>query len=116
MIVNILGTDYEIITIEPTESLIRDGFTGFCDKFAHKIEIVNLKNHPEWNDMHEEILQAATQETLRHEIIHAFFYESGLKDSANEFCGAWCTNEEMIDWFAIQGTKIAKAWADAGCL
>jgi len=30
--------------------------------------------------------------------------------------GAWARNEEMIDWFALQGPKILKAWQEAGAL
>lgn len=38
--------------------------------------------------------------TIRHELIHAFLYESGLHGSA------WSDNEDMIDWFANQMPKI----------
>ena len=56
------------------------------------------------------------KETLRHEIIHAFFNESGLQDSANKFDGAWSKNEEMIDWFAIQPPKIFKLFKELDIL
>lgn len=52
------------------------------------------------------------KEVLRHEIAHAFFYESGLWDSSNGTT-AWATNEEMIDWIAIQGLKLYTAWEEA---
>ena len=38
--------------------------------------------------------------TLRHEIIHAFLFESGLQTCAFTIEGPWAENEEMIDWFA----------------
>lgn len=40
---------------------------------------------------------------LRHELIHAFLFETGLG-----FCSEWATNEEMVDWFARNWTKINK--------
>lgn len=54
--------------------------------------------------------------SLRHEIVHAFLYESGL--DCNTFMTGgkpWAKNEEMVDWFAIQGPKIVKAWKDMNC-
>jgi hypothetical protein len=55
-------------------------------------------------------------ETLRHEIVHAFFNESGLRESTNHFEGAWCKNEELVDWIAIQFPKIHKVYAELGIL
>lgn len=52
---------------------------------------------------------------LRHEIIHAFLYESGLNENS-EPCEAWGTNEEMVEWLAVQGPKIYQAWKEADAL
>ena len=46
----------------------------------------------------------------RHELIHAFLYESGL-----DAC-SWANNEEMVDWIAIQFPKLFKAFQEVGCL
>ncbi len=56
------------------------------------------------------------RECLRHEIIHAFLYQSGLDGSALAPRQAWATNEEMVDWFAIQHEKIHAAFLQAGAL
>ena len=53
--------------------------------------------------------------TLRHEIVHAFLGESGLSANSNE-TDAWARNEEMVDWIAIQGPKIWKAWKEVGAV
>ena len=42
---------------------------------------------------------------LRHELIHAFLFESGLDQNSN-LCESWAINEEMVDWMAIQMPKI----------
>lgn len=59
---------------------------------------------------------ALKKETLRHEIVHAFLYESGLSGSSSKIEGGWATNEEMVDWIAIQANKLIAAWKAADCL
>lgn len=56
-----------------------------------------------------------TRADLRHEIIHAFLWESGLWANSNE-SDAWAQNEEMVDWFAIQHEKLHDAFAAADAL
>ena len=46
---------------------------------------------------------------LRHELIHAFLFESGM-DQSSAAHEAWAVNEEMIDWMAIQMPKIMAAY------
>jgi hypothetical protein len=41
------------------------------------------------------------EKLCRHEVIHAFLCESGLLHNSD-----WATDEEMVDWFAIQLPKI----------
>ena len=48
------------------------------------------------------------------QIVHAFLYESGLRQNAyGSKC--WAKNEEMIDWMAIQIPKIQRAYKEAYC-
>lgn len=55
------------------------------------------------------------QKVLRHEITHAFLFESGLAECAHtESSGAF--NEQLVDWIAWQGPKLIEAWKKAGCL
>jgi hypothetical protein len=56
-------------------------------------------------------LQRYQAEVLRHEIIHAFLYESGL-DSNSQGTDSWARNEEMTDWLAIQSPKIFRVFKD----
>ena len=50
------------------------------------------------------------RKVLRHEIIHAFLNESGLRENSE-----WAYNEEMIDWLAIMIPKINKCFEDSNC-
>lgn len=110
--INILGTDYSILI---TSSNINDrvkGLRGTVD-FTTKEILINNKKPSDNHDMtqYNEVLK----KTLRHEIIHAFLYESGLDDNSgikgiatDTHISPWAINEEMIDWFAIQSPKIFK--------
>ena len=42
---------------------------------------------------------------------HVFLFECGLAENS-----PWAQNEELVDWIAIQGPKIHKAWEEAGAL
>ncbi len=110
--VNVLGTDYKIFfrSINDDETFdICDGYTDWTTKeiavrAEHEKEIGTL------NDMN-----CYVKKVLRHEIVHAFLFESGLAESSGE-TEAWAKNEAMVDWFAYQGGKIYKAWEEAEAL
>ena len=116
MKVSILGTEYTIKIVEPTEEMKENGYVGICSSNDSSIMLVDFSKVDDFKHCTEKEISNATAETLRHEIVHAFFNESGLKDSANAFEGPWVKNEELIDWLAIQGPKIMRAWKEAGCL
>lgn len=111
MKVNILGTRYKVLvaTLDERPKLKEcDGYTDYSIK-----EIVVGKFEADTMSMDD--LQFHTKKVMRHEIIHAFLYESGLREnSVNE--SAWAESEEMIDWFAIQSPKIFKTFQEVGCL
>lgn len=116
MKVSILGTEYTIKVIEPTEDMQKNGYVGLCSGNDSVITVVDFSKMAEFKDATEKELRNVRAETLRHEITHAFFNESGLKESACVFDGPWVKNEELVDWLAIQGPKIMRAWKEAGCL
>ena len=105
--VNVLGTIYTIERRAEKDDKKLEGLGGYTNVYKQLIVIRN-----DWNEKPDEKL---LKEVLRHEIIHAFTYESGLWDNSNKV-DVWATNEEMIDWIAIQGLKIYKAWAEAGAI
>ena len=49
-----------------------------------------------WEHEEPDTVAACEKITLRHEIVHAFYYESGLADSSFVYDGAWAKNEEMM--------------------
>ena len=118
MKLNILGTEYQIITSDYAIGSYFDkrSASGFCDSQTHTIGICNIATYPGFEHEPPEHCAVYQKEVLRHEIIHAFLAESGLDDSALTLECSWARNEEMVDWFAIQGAKIYRAWQAAGAL
>lgn len=114
--VNILGTEYTIEIVEPDEEMQKNDWVGLCVGYDKIIRLVNFSKMDSFKNSSETEIVNAMKETLRHEVVHAFFNESGLKDSANVYDGPWCKNEELVDWLAIQGPKIIQAWKEAGCI
>lgn len=114
MKVNILGTDYEIISGSREQYPGLKVADGYTDTTIKQIVILDF-NTLEKDDANIKDFLYLTKKVTRHEIIHAFFYESGLWVNSNDI-EQWAMNEEMIDWFAIQFLKIYKAFKDADCI
>ena len=109
-IVHILGTEYKILIIEEDDYRYSREADGWCDTQAKEILLFNYKQDPD----SVKDLVAYQKKVLRHEIVHAFLYESGLwQNSYGSKC--WAQNEEMVDWIAIQEPKLNKAFKEAGC-
>ena len=118
MTVNILGTPYEIIVkkYDEDEAFERRSIVGFCDGYVKEIVVCDMHTYKGWENEAEKTVVAAQKQALRHEIVHAFFDESGLMDSSSMIECPWSQNEEMVDWIANQGMKIYKAWVEADAL
>ena len=108
--VHILGTEYKILIIDEDDYRFSRDADGWCDTQAKEILLYNFKQDPD----SVKDLVAYQKKVLRHEIVHAFLYESGLWQSS---CGSkcWAQNEEMVDWIAIQEPKLNRAFKEAGC-
>lgn len=103
MLINVLGTEYTIReTDEHTENRLCD-CDGFCDKTTKEICITTAPKEcslGNWAWYRNKI--------LRHEIIHAFFFESGFHE--NFKTEQWGVSETLVDWFAVQFPKIKKVF------
>ena len=103
--INVLGTVYEIKYVE----LKDENIDGDCDSTAHLIRI-RSDNTNDVKNMDE--LQKVT---LRHEIIHAFLFESGLGFSW-QHPEQFGHDETTVDWFARLSPKIFKVFQELGIL
>ena len=104
--VNILGTEYSIHKQSSKENPKLEGNNGICEQYSKEI-ILNTLEEEKKDVMCVENVEELEKKVLRHEIIHAYLGESGLRSSSE-----WAENEEMVDWFAIQFPKIFKTFKE----
>lgn len=107
--VNILGTEYTIeeLSSEQDESLKQ--CDGYCDKTTRKIVICKKEKNCDLGDF-----TVHKNKVLRHEIIHAFHFESGIAENLEN--KQYGFSETIVDWFAIQSPKIFKVFTELDLL
>lgn len=106
MKVDILGTPYEIIV--DTSGYLQDNNADGVDKnYSKTILVRDLDDYLDSEATIEE-KEARRKETLRHEIVHAFFSESGLKGYYND--------ELLVEWLSIQFPKLLDAIMVTGAI
>lgn len=97
--INILGTDYTIFTnvSEQEKPFMKDN-DGVTDFTTKEIFIAILDDG---NPMNMQNMRVYEDRTIRHEIVHAILFESGLDHNTK-----WARDEEIVDWIAIQTPKL----------
>ena len=106
--INILGTEYLLEYLSSKEDKKLENLDGYTDSYLKRIVI---EKDFENRLFDETKIKNYQNKILRHEIIHAFLYESGLRENSKGAM-AWAENEEMVDWFAIQSPKIFDVFND----
>lgn len=103
--VNVLGQEYKIVELN-FENKTYDGLCDFTTK--------EIKLDSDLDKVTEESYQNMNhykQQVVRHEIIHAFMFESWLNSNST-----FARDETLIDWIAIQLPKMVKAMKEVGCI
>lgn len=107
--VSILGTTYTIQELSVAEDISLKDCDGYCDKTDRRIVIAKKKEDCDLGNFEQH-----RKKTMRHEIIHAYFNESGLAENfENNLYGI---SETLVDWFAIQSPKIYKTFKELDVL
>lgn len=105
--INVLGTEYKVIlTNDYNEYPFLKEMAGYTDYTTKTIVVRNYKlEECQVNDCknQDEILKRV----VRHELTHAFMYESGLWVNSD-----FGSNEELADWIAIQFPKMLKVFGE----
>ena len=122
--IKILDNNYKIIFVESKEESeqfchLDDTCDGITLSNQRIILVRAYENDPIPYSEFEDgaiCLDYSIKRILRHEILHVFLNESGLRACVNPFYQAWSRNEEMIDWFAIQIPKIVKVYEELNIL
>lgn len=100
MKVNILGTEYTLTVCSDMEEPCLAERDGFCDETTKEMVVESYDNYKDEPTCKANLL-VQINKVKRHEIIHAFLFESGLAENST-----WAQNEEMVDFFAIQFPKL----------
>lgn len=108
--VDILGTEYTIV-FDVCEEDMPEGADGCMDQSIHTIKIAEMKT--DRNSLQN--IVEYRKKVLRHEIIHAFLYESGMWNNSGT-AEAWGMDETITDWIAIQSPKLFQAFKQGDCL
>ena len=98
--IDILGTGYDIITATEEECPRLKDKDGFCDPSIKKIFVRDLNNEKDDPDCLAD-LETYRRKVIRHEIVHAMFYESGLATESGYY-----NDETLVDWIAVQAPKL----------
>lgn len=110
--VDILGTRYTIrkgVTEKEIPGLsTSDATTDWSSK------IIYIREYRKSSGLED--FKMYEKSVIRHEVVHAFLYESGLDSCSERFDEGWAVNEEMVDWIAIQFPKICKVFEQLGVL
>ena len=109
MKINVLGTEYTVLERATEQYKILSECDGYCDKTT---KIIVIKGRTTDCDLGN--FERYLRKVMRHEIIHAFLFESGLAENF-ERADKWGHDETTIDWFAIQYPKLTAAFKEAGC-
>ena len=104
--VDVLGVEYTIKESNKVEDMNLEDCDGYCDHSTKTIVIDTFKDSP--HSLKD--LEAYKKQVIRHELVHAFLFESGLG------CCSWAKDEEIVDWVAAQFPKITKVFEYLNCL
>lgn len=105
----VLGTKYRIKYRKIEEDKGLEDADGYIDDTSKEI-IIRGENAAKLGNFEELQKQA-----LRHEIIHAFLFESGLGHNMYH-SGEYGHEEETVDWFARQAPRIYEAFQELGII
>ena len=109
MKINVLGTEYTLDVVSKENDAYLNKCDGYCDKTSKRI-VVKAKDAEDELDNYGVYLK----KIKRHEIIHAFLFESGLHENFKH--ETWGHDETMIDWMAVQFPKLLKVFEEADCI
>lgn len=88
---------------------------GYCCSYKPLIVMADLDDEEHFSFDDEKEKENYFKASLRHEIIHAFLNESGLKDNF-EHAHRMGHEETMVDWIAQQFPKILKVYQQLGVI
>lgn len=118
---DILGTTYNIVIVNNESDDVFKKYLGATwGMYSMKHPSIYTFSPEHFHTGDEETDKLMFNKFLRHRIIQAFFYESGLCDTKFNYsifnAKSWTDNEKMVEWFAYQFPKIAKVFNELGIM
>jgi hypothetical protein len=104
--VDVLGTTYIVKEDNDVNDPKLKECDGYCDETIKLCVVADLVP----DIMSKANLDEYKKKVTRHELVHAFLFESGLTENS------WAENEEIVDWIASQFPKMLKAFKEIGAL
>lgn len=102
--VNVLGTIYTVKTESEMNDPKLKECDGYCDDTLKLCVVADFIP----DTMSKSNLDDYKNKVVRHELIHAFLFESGLAEMS--------ADETFVDWIASQFPKLLKVFEDANCI
>ena len=109
----ILGETWTIAIVPTSTDKRLNDCDGFCDKTSRCILVDDFSMCDNY-DMDNR--QAHVCQNIRHEIIHAFLFESGLAGDSVWHVQGQEHPEQTVDWIAYQFPKMLKAFQTVGAI
>nr|DAG65381.1 MAG TPA: peptidase [Caudoviricetes sp.] len=109
--INILGTEYTAELIDENKDVKFKEADGYVDPSVHLIRVALFE--PTSTTVSNIVVYL--KNVMRHEIIHAYLFESGLAECSH-MAENWATNEEMVDFIARQFPKMKRTMESLNCL
>lgn len=112
MTVNVLGAEYTLEIVKPGIDEKLKYCDGYADWTTRRIAVLD----PQTDENSVGDIEAYKRKVMRHEITHAFMFESGLLANTNQGDVGGAYDEQVVDWIAYQGPKIYAAWQSVGAV
>ena len=110
--VNVLGTEYRVwLDVPESEDEMLKACNGYCDKTVKRIVVCERNQTCELADYTE-----YRKYCMRHELVHAFLFESGHGANTTWDIPGEEHPEHMVEWIGMQFPKILNAFQAIGAL
>lgn len=107
--INVLGTVYHVGVVPSSQDPRLKECDGFCDKTSKLILVEDCSS-----DCDLDCPEVYVNKVIRHELVHAFLFESGLAECwEHKKAGQ---EETTVDWIACMFPKLVQAFYQADAL
>lgn len=110
--VDVLGTEYYIYRgVMPENDGMLENNDGYCDWTVKRIVVIGKVSGEQHANFDER-----QKLCLRHEIVHAFLFESGIDQDTTWDIDGQIHPEQMVQWIARQFPKMQEAFRKADAI